>query len=162
MYYIGDIPYGDKELYHFGIKGMRWGVRRYRNEDGTLTAAGKERYSSGEGSGSSEDRVANAKNKKSFQKLSDHFKRGGDMFDVDGDERDKAIDYIYKKESKLLDSWWDNKFKYRRGEYDDETADKLSDKQQQKYARQLAKNLGLPYNKETEYFLVGYFLTYDD
>ena len=33
------------ELYHWGIKGMKWGVRRYRNEDGTLTEAGKKRYS---------------------------------------------------------------------------------------------------------------------
>ena len=32
------------ELYHYGIKGMRWGVRRYENEDGTLTPAGKKRY----------------------------------------------------------------------------------------------------------------------
>lgn len=31
-------------LYHHGVKGMKWGVRRYENEDGTLTAAGKERY----------------------------------------------------------------------------------------------------------------------
>ncbi len=31
-------------LMHHGIKGMKWGVRRYRNEDGTLTPAGKERY----------------------------------------------------------------------------------------------------------------------
>jgi hypothetical protein len=31
------------ELYHHGIKGMRWGVRRYQNKDGTLTAAGKKR-----------------------------------------------------------------------------------------------------------------------
>lgn len=32
------------ELYHWGIKGMKWGVRRYQNADGTLTDAGKKRY----------------------------------------------------------------------------------------------------------------------
>ena len=31
-------------LKHHGIKGMKWGVRRYRNEDGSLTPAGKKRY----------------------------------------------------------------------------------------------------------------------
>lgn len=36
------------ELYHWGIKGMKWGVRRYQNKDGTLTNAGKKRYSDGE------------------------------------------------------------------------------------------------------------------
>ena len=33
-------------LIHSGIKGMRWGVRRYQNDDGSLTEAGKRRYSS--------------------------------------------------------------------------------------------------------------------
>lgn len=39
---------GEDELRHWGIKGMKWGVRRYQNADGTLTAAGKKRYSSSE------------------------------------------------------------------------------------------------------------------
>lgn len=30
------------ELYHYGIKGQKWGVRRYQNEDGTYTALGKQ------------------------------------------------------------------------------------------------------------------------
>ena len=32
------------ELRHYGVLGMKWGVRRYQNSDGTLTAAGKKRY----------------------------------------------------------------------------------------------------------------------
>lgn len=32
------------ELYHHGIKGQKWGVRRYQNADGSLTSAGKKRY----------------------------------------------------------------------------------------------------------------------
>ena len=37
------------ELYHWGIKGMKWGVRRYQNKDGSLTAAGKKRRAKLEG-----------------------------------------------------------------------------------------------------------------
>lgn len=32
------------EFYHHGIKGMKWGVRRYQNADGSLTAEGQKRY----------------------------------------------------------------------------------------------------------------------
>lgn len=32
------------ELYHHGIKGQKWGVRRFQNEDGSLTDAGRKRY----------------------------------------------------------------------------------------------------------------------
>lgn len=34
------------ELYHYGIKGQKWGVRRYQYTDGSLTPAGKKRYNS--------------------------------------------------------------------------------------------------------------------
>ena len=33
----------NNELYHYGIKGMRWGIRRYQNKDGSLTPAGEKR-----------------------------------------------------------------------------------------------------------------------
>lgn len=35
----------DGELYHHGVKGQRWGVRRFQNADGSLTNAGKKRVS---------------------------------------------------------------------------------------------------------------------
>ena len=34
----------NNELYHSGVKGMKWGVRKYQNADGTLTEAGRKRY----------------------------------------------------------------------------------------------------------------------
>lgn len=40
IYTIG--PNG--ELYHWGTKGMKWGIRRYQNKDGSLTPAGRKRY----------------------------------------------------------------------------------------------------------------------
>lgn len=38
------------ELYHHGIKGMKWGVRRYQNPDGSLTDKGRKRYLNDDGS----------------------------------------------------------------------------------------------------------------
>ena len=35
---------GDEYLSHHGILGQKWGIRRYQNEDGSLTSAGKTRY----------------------------------------------------------------------------------------------------------------------
>lgn len=58
------------ELYHQGIKGQRWGIRRYQNEDGSLTPAGKDRYAR-------KDRSRALRNRRSLsdQELNDRIKR---------------------------------------------------------------------------------------
>ena len=33
-----------EDLYHHGVKGQKWGIRRYQNDDGTLTLEGRKRY----------------------------------------------------------------------------------------------------------------------
>ena len=37
------------DLQHHGIRGQRWGVRRFQNSDGSLTAAGRKRYADDDG-----------------------------------------------------------------------------------------------------------------
>lgn len=44
--------YYNTELYHHGIKGQKWGVRRYQNKGGGLTSAGKKRYGDDNGNDS--------------------------------------------------------------------------------------------------------------
>lgn len=40
-YYISRENESEEDIEHYGVPGMKWGVRRYRNKDGSLTAKGK-------------------------------------------------------------------------------------------------------------------------
>lgn len=57
------MEYNDQDLYHWGIKGMKWGVRRYQNKDGSLTPAGRKRYDQDSGELSGDKKFLKSKGK---------------------------------------------------------------------------------------------------
>lgn len=70
------------ELYHYGIKGMKWGVRRYQNKDGSLTPAGKKRIGKQYEKASKKimrnlSKEYNSMYVKSYNKAADDMNRGG-------------------------------------------------------------------------------------
>lgn len=91
-------------LEHHGIKGMRWGVRRYQNEDGALTSAGKQRYKTDE---------SYTLSTKSGEKLHMVRNRGGlgakvlrKLSPKIASEQDKTLNYkVYNDDGKKVGSY---------------------------------------------------------
>ena len=108
------------ELYHHGIKGMKWGVRRFQRKDGSLTSAGKKRYLDDPSVTSSKakmesdrakQRLANAEYNKAYNKASyiptksnrqALSKAYADKIKADSEYRRSKFDYGTNKEAARL------------------------------------------------------------
>lgn len=77
-------------LQHHGIKGQKWGVRRFQNKDGSLTPAGKTRYSY--------DDYKDVKD--TIDKANDAVKSGRSIVNTVGNKAQKEFDKQYNKEIK--------------------------------------------------------------
>lgn len=99
-YYVAGIPFdGIDAISHHGIKGQKWGVRRYQNPDGTLTEEGKARYL-GDNFNNSVSRIHNAWSKR--EASGENYKRWA--YDTGGEPIDliqKGDDWKFFLDSKI-------------------------------------------------------------
>lgn len=150
-------------LMHHGILGMKWGVRRYQNEDGTLTAAGKKRYGNevASSSGSKLSKKEQKKARKEYnkqlsreinserEKIAQEYKKryGVDKLETldrvtSGSEKGSGMDRFNKSSKKLIEN-----LNY---EIDDKVENALREKYGKQYdeymkysAKQGAKMMGV-------------------
>ena len=97
----------DGELYHYGVKGQKWGVRRYQNPDGSLTPRGKKRL------GKEYDKASKATMRKlskkgnkmyldAYNKAADEMNRGG-IEKFNSEQRKKYGDDYANRDSYMTD-----------------------------------------------------------
>lgn len=97
----------DGELYHYGIKGQKWGVRRYQNPDGSLTAAGQKRLAKKDAKWARKnmDKITQKAQKKSAKELSNYSKelmKLPDAVNKDGKLSSKTINAYNRKMAELM------------------------------------------------------------
>lgn len=143
------------ELYHAGVKGMKWGVRRYQNTDGSLTPAGKKRYNS-TSLRSAIARRQNEKVDKSFDKWREGAQKRDDAIALgkkanaarlayENNKGDKDLKSAYQQANKEYKKALNKNTSYRKGTVRQDVGQDMSRKylsEAKKVKKQLDKNPG--------------------
>ena len=150
----GNFVSGD-ELCHAGIKGMKWGIRRYQNKDGSLTPAGRKRYTNSDGSLNERGKKYYAKEQerlKAERKTISNQKRTESKFDkLDQMRKENERLKSGKLDSDVIDL--DNKVPKKKpaSDMDDkELQDKVNRLRNEDAYRDLSKKLGYDDGPKTE------------
>lgn len=127
---------GYGELRHHGILGQKWGVRRFQNADGSLTAAGKERYYVGKIPASSKE------GEKDFKR---YMRLQGTKSLLGGDHsHDASVKALTDYHNELYSKRKELKFIANRKGKDQyrDAAQKIAEKHIDKYAKAVLKDMG--------------------
>lgn len=121
----------ENELYHFGVKGMKWGVRRYENSGGSYTKAGVKRFNK---SANSYDDA-----KTLYKTLKTNKKQKGNSFDIDVEAADGGKATIKVKDAnqsiKTTKQMMKESKRQMKKDYKHLRQDKLADQGKDLYSR---------------------------
>lgn len=144
----------NEALYHHGIKGQRWGVRRFQNPDGSLTAAGRRRQ---DRAIKKDQKAFDIKNRKeAYAKIDKDYEKAYSIVEKHGLDYDDVLSSVtdteiknYRKEAKkqgISDSTVEAVIKYNKELF------KAEQKEQQRYDEAAKKTVDMliqKYGKET-------------